>query len=248
MSKTWRLEILESSQLVGLRAAQQVSQLVIREPKAVLGLPTGATPLGMYAELVRMHRDGQLDFSQVISFNLDEYVGLPDLHPASYHSYMHANFFDLIHQAEDRFHILSGTAADLALECQRYEQLIAECGGLDLVILGIGQDGHIAFNEPPSDFDSRTRVVELDSSTRVANAPYFADGQEPPRFALTMGLATMMEATSIMLLVTGASKAEVLRRALLEPPSPELPASVLQNHPDVRILCDPAAASKLSLD
>jgi glucosamine-6-phosphate deaminase len=245
MNLSSRCQVFAHSDLVGSSAAQWVAEVVTGKPDAVLGLPTGATPLGMYAELVRLHRTGQLDFSRVVSFNLDEYVGLPDQHPASYHSYMHHNFFDLIHQAQDRFHILAGMAQDLSQECQRYEQLIRDCGGLDLVILGIGQDGHIAFNEPPSSFDSRTRVVELDSSTRLANAAYFPPGSDLPRFALTMGIATIMEARMIMLLATGASKAEVLKRALTEKPTSNLPASILQTHPNVTVLCDQAAARLL---
>ena len=216
-------------------AARLVAEALRAKPNLVLGLPTGDTPLKMYAELK------DLDFSQARCFNLDEYVGLPEDHPASYHTYMRENLPRAQSQVPD------GNAPDLEQACRDYETAILNAGGLDLVVLGLGLDGHIAFNEPPSSLASRTRPVRLASSTRRANANHFAADQALPQMALTMGVGTILEARAILLLATGAGKADILARAVEGPLAAMVPATALQMHPQTTILCDEAAAARLEL-
>lgn len=226
-------------------AAQRMLESVREHPRCVLGLPTGRTPLGMYAEVVRECSAGPHCFREAVTFNLDEYVGIPSSHPGSYCSYMSRNFVSHVDLDPRNFHIPDGTAGDgaLAAECTKYERLLAAAGGLDLTFLGLGRNGHIGFNEPGAPFTSRTRVILLSESTRKANADDFAGGAVPDR-ALTMGIGTILESRSIVLLASGGSKREAVARLRSGEVTEEFPASALHGHSEVTILVDRAAASQ----
>ncbi len=226
--------------------ARVVAGLVAREPDAVLALPTGRTPLPLYAELVRLYRERQISFARATTFNLDEYVGLPADHPASFHRYMAEALFDHVDLAPERIHVPDGRAADVPASCAAYEAAIAAAGGLDLALLGLGADGHIAFNEPTSSLGSRTRLKTISEATRAANQPAF--GAEPvPHHVITIGIATILAARRCMLLATGERKAAVLAKTVEGPLTALVPSSALQLHPRAMILCDEAAASALAL-
>jgi glucosamine-6-phosphate deaminase len=218
------------------QAAQIVADVVRLKPDLTLCLPTGNTPLGMYEELVRRHREESLDFSRVRTFNLDEYIGLGPEHPGSYRTYMRLHFFDHVNAAEENIHIPNEAESD------SYEDAIREAGGLDLLIVGIGANGHIAFNEPGSSFTSRTRVVTLAPETLANARRHFDNEAEIPRTAVTVGIRTILDAHQILLLASGSDKADVTERALREPVSESLPASALQLHPNVLAILDEAAA------
>lgn len=228
-------------------AALLVAQTLQFKQDAVLGLATGSTPLGVYRELIRMHEEDGLDFSQVTTFNLDEYLGLPDSHPQSYHYFMQENLFRYINVRRERTHVPSGVAENVGAYCQRYEQQIRDAGGIDLQILGIGSDGHIAFNEPGSPLDSRTRVEQLTQQTIQDNSRFFDRTEDVPTQAITMGVGTILEARNIVLLATGASKADAVAAAIEGPISSNCTASALQTHPSTTILLDRDAASKLKV-
>lgn len=252
---TWN--ILDDYESISRDAADRFLRTIGTKPGAVLLLPTGTTPEGMYAEVVRQCRDRYFGFRDVVTFNLDEYVGLRPGHPGSYRSYMEERLFRHVDLDPSRVHIPDGTAnralrehpeasfdEALALECARYEDEIRRAGGIDLAILGLGRNGHIGFNEPGSPFESRTRVVELHPSTRQANAPFFPDGDVPDR-AITTGIATILSAKRILLLASGTPKADAIRRLAETQPSTDLPASALLTHPDVVVVADRAAAAKI---
>ena len=226
-------------------AAKMIADAIRAKPNIVLGLATGGTPEGCYKELVRMHKEEGLDFSQVVTFNLDEYVGLPPDHPQSYHYYMDVHLFNHVNIKRENIHIPDGMAKDLEKHCQEYEEMIKKAGGIDLQLLGIGRNGHIGFNEPGSPFDSRTRVVELTETTRRDNARFFKSIDEVPTHAVTMGLATIMEAKKIILLASGENKADAIAKAVEGPKTTRVPASILQDHPDCTFIIDKEAASKL---
>jgi len=226
-------------------AAKMIADAIRAKPNIVLGLATGGTPEGCYKELVRMHKEEGLDFSQVVTFNLDEYVGLPPDHPQSYHYYMDVYLFNHVNIKRENTHIPDGMAKDLEKHCQEYEEMIKKAGGIDLQLLGIGRNGHIGFNEPGSPFDSRTRVVELTETTRRDNARFFKSIDEVPTHAVTMGLATIMEARKIILLASGENKADAIAKAVEGPKTTMVPASILQDHPDCTFIIDKEAASKL---
>jgi glucosamine-6-phosphate deaminase len=228
-------------------AATEIANVVNAKPNAVLGMATGSTPLGVYQELVRMHRAGELDFSHVTTFNLDEYVGLPVAHPQSYHYFMHENFFKHINIPPQNVHIPSGTTNNYRAFCAWYERRIAECGGIDLQILGIGSDGHIAFNEPGSSLSSRTRLKTLAKQTINDNARFFDRPEDVPVYAITMGVGTILEAREIVLLATGENKAEAVAAMVEGPVTAMVTASVLQMHPSTKVFLDGAAASKLRM-
>lgn len=229
-------------------AARIVQRLLTRKPAAVLGLPAGGTPRRLYQELRGLHRDGALSFRAATTFNLDEYIGIAADHPASFRAALQAQLFDHVDVTPERTHIPDGMAADPAAECEAYERLIAAAGGIDLQILGIGADGHLGFNEPSSSLGSRTRVKTLMASTRARSAGEFGGGADNvPRHAITMGLGTILEARQCLLLAFGDAKAEAIRRAVEGPVTAMCPASVLQLHPDVRVVLDPAAARLLEL-
>jgi glucosamine-6-phosphate deaminase len=214
-------------------------------PATVLGLPTGGTPVPIYARLVERFQNGRCSFKHASTFNLDEYVGLGADHPASYAAYMRRHLFDHVDCPIEQRHIPNGLAADVVAEAQEYERAIAAAGGLDYVLLGLGQNAHIGFNEPGSDFDSRTRRVELTPSTIAANARYFGEGQQPPVRAISMGIGTILEARRIVVVATGAAKAEAVRRMVKEPPTTAVPGSALQRGRDVTMVLDLAAAAEL---
>jgi glucosamine-6-phosphate deaminase len=241
-----RIVILPDAQAVSRRAADIFCQLICQYPDAVLGLATGSTPLGMYNELVRRNRAGEISFAQSTTFNLDEYVGIPRKHSQSYYTFMQQNFFSLIDINPSNCFLPGGDADDLLLECQHYEELIDEAGGIDLQILGIGSDGHIAFNEPGSSLASRTRIKALAEQTRIDNSRFFSSLDEVPKTAITMGVGTILEAEHVLLLATGESKATAVRDFIEGPVTSMVPASALQLHPKVTVLLDPVAASKLT--
>jgi len=228
-------------------AAEEVADVLNAKPNAVIGMATGSTPLGVYQELVRMHQRGGLDFSQVTTFNLDEYVGLPTNHEQSYHRFMYENFFRHVNIPPQNVHIPSGTTSNYRAFCAWYESRIHDCGGIDVQILGIGSDGHIAFNEPASSLSSRTRLKTLAKQTIDDNARFFASRDEVPVYAITMGVGTIMEARKILLLANGAKKAEAVAAAVEGPVTSMITASALQMHPDATVYVDEPAASKLKM-
>ena len=228
-------------------AAEEVAHTLNAKPDALLGLATGSTPLGLYQELVRMHKEEGLDFSQVRTFNLDEYVGLPVTHPQSFHYFMYENLFKHINIAPQNVYIPSGTTDNYEAFCKWYEQRIVECGGIDLQILGIGSDGHIAFNEPTSSLGSRTRIKTLARQTIEDNARFFSSPAEVPVYAITMGVGTILEARKIVLLAHGKQKADAVAAAIEGPVTSKITASALQLHRDVMYIVDRDAASSLEM-
>ncbi len=237
--------ILPTPEAACLRAADIVAALLAAKPEAVLALPAGNTPRPVYAELVRRHHESGLSFAAATAFSLDEYAGIAGDHRASFRRTLNDELYRHVDLPRERAHTPNATAADLDVACERYEQAIAAAGGLDLCLLGIGGNGHVAFNEPGSPFDARTRVVDLADDTRAAVAAAFGDEPVPTR-ALTIGVATILAARRCVLLAHGAAKAGVIARALEGPPTPALPASALQLHPDATIILDAAAAAALS--
>jgi len=224
--------------------ARQIEKLVKQKPHAVLGLATGSTPLPLYAELVRLHREEGLDFSGVRTFNLDEYVGLPSGHPASYRAFMQENLFRHVRFAAS--HIPDGLAEDIPAECEAYETEIRKAGGIDLQILGIGSDGHIGFNEPASSLASRTRIKTLTPRTRADNARFFGTPEEVPHHVITMGIGTILEAGQVVMLAFGEGKAAAVAGAVEGPLSAMNPASALQLHPRGVVFLDEPAAARLT--
>lgn len=241
-----KLVIVKDYNDMSKQAAKLIAEEVTRNPKTVLGLATGGTPVGMYRELVSLHQQDGVDFSQAQSFNLDEYVGLPSLHPQSYRTYMNENLFAHINLPAEKTHVPQGDAEDLEAECKRYEQAIAQAGGIDIQVLGIGNNGHIGFNEPGSAKDTTTRVVALTQSTIKANARYFDSIQEVPTQAVSMGIQTILGAKKIILLASGEAKAQAVSQMLEGEMTADVPASLLQQHPDVTVIVDEEAASALS--
>lgn len=227
------------------QAAAQIISKIKENPKLKLGLATGSTPTGVYKELIQDHEENKTSYNQINTFNLDEYIGISKKDPNSYHYFMCENLFDHIDIPFEQTHIPNGTAKDLEEECWRYEQFIQEHGGIDLQILGIGQNGHIGFNEPGTSFDSRTHIINLAESTRMANSRFFESIEDVPTQAITMGIASIMESKEIFLLVSGASKAEALARLMNGEVSEQFPASVLKNHPNVTIFADKEACALL---
>jgi glucosamine-6-phosphate deaminase len=240
-----RVVILDSADLVAARAAEQIKTCLSENPRAVLGLATGGTPLGTYRELVRLHKRGEISFSNCTTFNLDEYVGLPKEHPESYYSFMHQNLFSQADFNVANCYLPDGNRPDYEVLCEEYEQKIADSGGIDLQLLGIGSDGHIAFNEPGSSLASRTRLKALTQQTREDNARFFNSMDEVPELAITMGIGTILEAKKILLLATGEGKASAVRAFIEGPLTSQIPASALQLHPHVTVLLDNAAAGWL---
>lgn len=230
---------------VSRRAAQFVAELVTQKPTCVLGLATGSTPLGTYAELIRMHHEEGLDFSRVVTFNLDEYVGLGAGDQHSYRSFMQHNFFDHVNVDPRDTHVPDGRALDFEAYCEQYERMIVEEGGIDLQILGIGGDGHIAFNEPGSSLGSRTRLKTLTSETVRDNARFFGSEADVPRLAITVGVGTILESRQCLLLACGDSKAKAIRDTIEGPITAQVTASALQLHRDVIAILDEEAARLL---
>jgi len=227
-------------------AARFVARRVREVSHPVLGLATGDTVLGTYSELIRMHREEGLDFSACTTFNLDEYVGLSPRHPQSYHTAMEASFFRHVNLDRGRTFLPNGTAPDLLLEAERYEAAICQAGGVTVQLLGIGSNGHVAFNEPGSSLRSRTRVKRLSDQTIRDNARFFASPDEVPRYVLTMGVGTIGEARFLLLLASGERKAAAVRAAIEGPLTAMCPASMVQLHPHAFVVVDRAAASQLA--
>ncbi|MCL1813377.1 MAG: glucosamine-6-phosphate deaminase [Treponema sp.] len=214
----------------------------------VLGLPTGSSPLGTYKELISLYKNGSLSFANVITFNMDEYTGLPEDHPQSYHRFMRDNFFSHIDIGKNNVHILNGMAENPIKECEAYEEAITACGGIDLFLGGAGADGHIAFNEPGSSLGSRTRVKTLTADTRMANARFFGgDPQLVPATALTVGVGTVMDAREVVVIVSGHNKARALQQAVEGGVNHMCTLSCLQMHPKAVIVCDEAAIEELKV-
>lgn len=228
---------------MSVEAAKFLINKVKQSPDLRLGLATGGTPEGMYRYLIKDHKENHTTYSRAITFNLDEYIGLPPHHPNSYRYYMNSRLFDHIDIEESRVHIPRGDLENPEAECTIYEELIQKNNGIDLQVLGIGANGHIGFNEPGSSMQSRTHIVELTPSTRSANARYFDSLEEVPTHAITMGIATIMESKEILLLASGAHKSGAIKRLLEGGVSEEFPASILNEHSQVTIIADEAALS-----
>lgn len=240
--------IKENGQAASEAAARVVARLVSEKPTAVLGLATGSTPLTLYKELIRLHKEEGLDFSQVTTFNLDEYVGLPADHEQSYRRFMNENLFEHIDIKMENTHVPDGMAEDIPATCAAYEQAIVDAGGIDLQVLGIGSDGHVGFNEPTSSFASRTRIKTLTQQTVADNARFFGgDESQVPHHCITMGIGTIMDARMNLMLAFGENKAEAVAATVEGPVAAIMPASVLQHHPSAKVFIDEAAASKLKL-
>jgi glucosamine-6-phosphate deaminase len=227
-------------------AALIVVDRLRKKPNLVLGFATGSTPLGLYRELIRMHVHEGLDFSKVTTYNLDEYVGLSPRHDQSYQYFMRKNLFSHLNIPEQNIHLPDGLADDIDGFCDWYEDQIEKAGGIDLQILGIGPNGHIAFNEPGSSLGSRTRVKTLTENTLRANARFFKSVNEVPKYAITMGVGTIMDAKELLLLASGAGKADAIKAAVEGPLTAQCPASIIQLHRKTFVMVDHEAASKLS--
>ena len=226
------------------KAANIISAQVIMKPDCVLGLATGGTPVGTYKQLVEWYNKGDLDFSEVTTVNLDEYRGLPREHSESYWSFMHRNLFDLVNVNPASINLPDGTNMDAEAECARYDAVIERVGGVDLQLLGIGHDGHIGFNEPSDAFDLGTHCVDLKPETIEANKRFFEGNEDlVPKQAYTMGIRTIMQARKVLMVASGKDKAEILKKAFFGPVTPEVPASILQMHPDFILVADEDALS-----
>lgn len=238
--------VRNSYEAVSALAAEMIADFIREKPDCVLGLATGSTPIGTYDELIRLNREHGLDFSAITTFNLDEYVGLPAKHPQSYRFFMNEKLFDHINIPSENTHVLDGLANDLAAECAAFEERIARSGGIDIQLLGIGANGHIAFNEPGSSLGSRTRIKTLDERTMHDNARFFDSEREVPRYALTMGIGTIMDARRLVLLAHSQSKADAIAKTVEGPITAMVPATIVQLHPKATIITDKAAAQKLT--
>ena len=225
------------------KAANIISAQVIMKPNCTLGLATGSTPLGIYDQLTEWYKKGDLDFSAVHSVNLDEYRGLPKENDQSYYYFMHKNLFDRVNILSENTNVPNGMEPDAEKECRRYEKLIADLGGIDLQLLGLGHNGHIGFNEPGEAFEKETHCVDLQERTIEANKRFFESADEVPRQAYTMGIKTIMQAKKILVAVSGEDKAEIVKKAFFGPVTPTVPASILQMHNDVTVVADEAALS-----
>jgi glucosamine-6-phosphate deaminase len=240
-----RVMIFPDETAVARSLARRIAAAAEANPTLVVGLPTGRTPLALYRELSALHAAGA-DFSHVTTFNLDEFLGIPPSHPGSYRAFMEQNLFRHVNIPVERHNFLDGAAPDPLRECARYERAIAEAGGIDLQILGIGTNGHIGFNEPARELQSRTHRVRLKVETRHSNAALFGgDAEKVPVEALSMGMASILDARAVVLLATGSAKASCVERAVNGPLTTDLPASFLQLHHDVDIMLDESAAEKL---
>jgi glucosamine-6-phosphate deaminase len=242
-----RIRTLPTQHAVARALGSQVATAIARNPRLVLGLPTGRTPIPLYRELVRLHALGRVDFARVVTFNLDEFLGIPGGDPRSYRAFMQRHLFDHVNVPRQRIHFLNGVAADVERECVRYERAIARAGGIDLLILGLGANGHIGFNEPARALVALTHRTTLRTATRRANAGLFGGQLDAvPRQALSMGMATILHAKRIVMIATGGGKARCVAGMIEGPVTPHLPASFLQLHTKVEIWLDRAASATLS--
>lgn len=238
-----RIIVEKDYQAMSKKAALMVASQITLKANSNLGLATGGTPLAMYNKLIEMYEQDEVDFSEVKSFNLDEYCGLKEDHPNSYHYYMYDNFFNKINIKKENIHIPDGTAENFNKECRDYEESIKRARGIDLQILGIGSNGHIGFNEPAENLNVSTEVVDLKSETIEANSRYFDSKDEVPKKAISMGMATILKADRIVLLASGKNKAEAIKNTVSGKISTKVPASLLQTHPEITVLLDKEAAS-----
>lgn len=218
------------------KAANIISAQVITKPDSVLGLATGSTPIGIYKQLIEWYNKGDIDFSEVTSVNLDEYLGLDGNNDQSYRYFMNKNFFDHINIDKSRTYVPSGVAEDIEAECKAYDRRIRELGGIDIQLLGIGEDGHIGFNEPDDCFIKNTHVVTLDESTVQANSRFFESIDMVPRQAVTMGMLSIMQSEKILLVANGPKKKNIIEKAFFGPITPRIPASILQLHKDITVI------------
>ena len=227
------------------KAANIISAQVIMKPDCVLGLATGGSPEGIYKQLIEWNNKGDIDFSEVTTINLDEYRGLPRESEQSYWYFMHDRFFNHVNVRPQKINVPDGTNLNAEKECARYDQVILSNGGIDLQLLGIGVDGHIGFNEPGAAFELGTHCVDLDESTIEANKRYFEKKEDVPRQAYTMGIKTIMQAKKVLMVVSGKNKADIVKAAFFGPVTPQVPASILQMHPDFTLVGDEDALSKI---
>ena len=239
------LKILRAADYADMsrKAANLISAQVILKPDCVLGLATGSSPLGIYKKLIEWNAKGDLDFSAVRTVNLDEYLGLPKCSDQSYYYFMHSNLFDHLNLPAGATNLPNGMASNMTTECARYDALIEQMGGIDLQLLGIGHDGHIGFNEPCDEFPKGTHIVDLAEETIEANKRFFASREDVPRKAITKGIGTIMAARKVVLVASGVDKAAIVKKAFFGPITPEVPASILQLHPDAVVVADEAALS-----
>ena len=228
------------------KAANIISAQVILKPDCVLGLATGSSPVGTYQQLIEWYKKGDLDFSRVTSINLDEYRGLPGDNDQSYRYFMNHNLFDHVNIRKECTYVPDGLEPDPQKACAAYEEIIRKSGGVDLQLLGLGHNGHIGFNEPADSFPKETHCVDLTESTIEANKRFFASIDDVPRQAYTMGIGTIMSAKKILIIVSGADKAEILNKVINGPITPQVPASILQLHPDVTVVANEAALSAVT--
>ena len=227
---------VDTYQEMSRQAANLISAQVIMKPNSVLGLATGSTPIGTYKQLIEWYKKGDIDFSKAVSINLDEYVGLDADNINSYRYFMDKNLFNEINIVKENTFVPSGVAENLEEECKNYDENIKNLGGIDLQLLGIGLDGHIGFNEPSEVFTKNTHIVDLDQSTIEANSRFFGSIDKVPKKAITMGMASIMKAKKILLIANGEEKREILNRALFGSITPQIPASILQRHPDITVI------------
>ncbi|MEK7376088.1 MAG: glucosamine-6-phosphate deaminase [Candidatus Margulisiibacteriota bacterium] len=241
-----RIIITKDYEEMSKTAAGSIAKQLKDKPSSILCLATGSTPIGTYDELIRMNKSGSTDFSKAFTFNLDEYYGLADDHPQSYHYFMSQYLFKHVNLKKGKSLIPDGKVKNIEEYCRHYEWEIKQKGGIDLQLLGLGSDGHIGFNEPGSSLGSRTRLKTLDEQTVKDNARFFDSEKDVPRYVLTMGIGTIMEARKILFLVSGENKASVLQKVVEGPVTSMVPASALQLHPNTILIADEAAASKLA--
>lgn len=239
-----RIIVCDNYEELSQTAAKMVAGQLLLKPASVLGLPTGSTPVGMYAELVKLYRAGEADFSQAVTFNLDEYYPIDKTNPQSYYYFMDENLYGKVNLKSENRHILSGVAQNAELECEKYENLIEASGGIDLQILGIGGNGHIGFNEPADELSARTHLTGLCEETILANSRFFDSAGEVPRHALTVGIATILMAKKIILLASGKSKREPIKRLMAGQISTAVPATMLNLHRDAVIIADREAMNR----
>ncbi len=240
-----RIICAENYEGMSRQAANILSSVVAMKPDCVLGLATGSTPIGTYQELIKRYEEGDLDFRRVKTVNLDEYVGLEPTHDQSYRYFMQSQLFDHVNIKVENTNVPGGMAQDVEAECRRYDEIIASMGGIDIQVLGMGHNGHIGFNEPAEEFPMGTHQVDLAESTIEANARFFENRDMVPRKAVTMGIGSIMQARRILVVVSGEGKADIVEKAFRGPVTPKVPASILQMHPDVILVGDKAALSKL---
>ena len=242
-----QIHIYDHPEQVGIAAAMIIGAQILKKPNAVLGLATGSTPIPVYQQLTRLHREGILDFSSVVTFNLDEYCGIPKTHHCSYYYFMQKQLFEHINIIPSNTHVPNGCASDIPAECRQYDGAIQQAGGIDLQLLGIGRNGHIGFNEPYDQFIYGCHMVELSASTISDNQRFFNSEDQVPHRAISMGVGSIMEAKTVLLVATGIEKSIAVKKALDEDINPETQVSILRTHPNGIFLLDRSAASDIMI-